>query len=78
MLEHLLQNYKSLSNDIKKQLMVTTISADNEMLLNCLLELQANNPSKLMELAKLTKELLMHAEKHKVQELKYKENAAKQ
>ncbi len=71
-------NYKSLSDDIKKLLMATAISTDNEMLLKCLLELQADNPSKSMELAKLTKELLTHVEKHKVQELKYEKNAAKQ
>jgi hypothetical protein len=47
------------------------------MLLKRLLKLQAENPSKPMELAKLTKELLTHAEKHKVQELKYEENSAK-
>ncbi len=52
-LEQLLLNYKSLSDDIKKQLMATAISTNNEMLL---------------------KELLMHAEKHKVQEIKYEEN----
>ncbi len=75
-LEQLLLNYKSLSDDIKKQLMATAISTDNEILLKCLLELQAENPSKPMELAKLMKELLTHAEKHKVQELKYEENAA--
>jgi hypothetical protein len=77
MLEQLLMNYKSLSNDIKKQLMATAISTNNEMLLKRLLELQAENPSKSKELAKLTKELLTHVEKHKVQELKYEENAAK-
>jgi hypothetical protein len=76
-LEQLLLNCRSLSDDIKKQLMATAISTDNEMLLKCLLELQAGNPSKPLELAKLTKELLTHAEKHKVQELKYEENAAK-
>jgi hypothetical protein len=76
-LEQLLLNYRSLSDDIKKQLMATAISTDNEMLLKCLLELQADNPSKPMELAKLMKELLTHAEKHKVRELKYEENAAK-
>jgi hypothetical protein len=31
--------------------MATTISTDNELLLKCLLELQADNPSKTMELA---------------------------
>ncbi len=39
--------------------------------------LQADNPSKPMELAKLTMVLPTHAEKHNVQELKYEENAAK-
>jgi hypothetical protein len=49
MLEQLLMNYNSLSDDIKKQLMATAISTDNEILLKRLLELQADNPSKSME-----------------------------
>jgi hypothetical protein len=77
--EHLTKQYQELNEDGQKDLWLGALASNNTDLIQALtnIRLQNNNTNSKSQLAKLTKDLLTHSEKHKVTELKYEEQAGK-
>jgi len=77
--EHLTKQYQELNEDGQKDLWLGALASNNTDLIQALtnIRLQNNNTNSKSQLAKLTKVLLTHSEKHKVTELKYEEQAGK-
>jgi len=77
--ENLTKQYQELNEDGQKDLWLGALASNNTDLIQALtnIRLQNNNTNSKSQLAKLTKELLTHSEKHKVTELKYEEQAGK-
>jgi len=79
LVENLTKQYQELNEEGQKDLWLGALASNNTNLIQALtnIRLQNNNNNSKSQLAKLTKDLLTHSEKHKVTELKYEEQAGK-
>ena len=71
--------YSELNEEGQKDLWLSALASNDSALIHALTNLRVQNTkaNSSTQLAKLTKDLLTHSEKHKVNELKYEEQAGK-
>jgi hypothetical protein len=79
LIDDLTKQYQELNEDGQKDLWLGALASNDTNLIQALtkLRLRQNASNSKTQLAKLTKDLLTHCEKHKVTELRYEEQAGK-
>jgi len=78
-IDDILEQYQELNEEGQKDLWLSALASNDTELIRELTNFRVRNAkvNSSMQLAKLTKDLLTHSEKHKVPELKYEEQAGK-
>ena len=78
-MDDILEQYQELNEEGQKDLWLSALASNDTELIQELTNFRVRNAkvNSSMQLAKLTKDLLTHSEKHKVPELKYEEQAGK-
>jgi hypothetical protein len=80
LVDSLVKQYQELNEEGQKDLWLGALASNDKNLIQALtnIHLVNNTANSQSQLAKLTKDLLTHSEKHKVMELKYEDQAGKQ